>query len=118
MACEMQVAAQPGPRGPALQENVRIPGTICVTRRCLPGGMSLRDDPSPESATPPGRGRCAGLTCPRRAAAACPDASDRSRDALDGAQPAVRQRGGEVCGLRLEVGDEGLQSDWAGRQRE
>src|SRR5579859_2460224 len=118
MACEIQVAAQPGPRGPALQENVRIPGAVCVTRRCLPGGMSLRDDPSPESATSPGRGRCAGLSCPRRAVAACPDLSDRSCEALDGAQTAVFQRGGEVAGFQLEVGDEGLQPDRAGRQRE
>ena len=44
--------------------------------------------------------------------------SDRSCDALDGAQPAVGQRGGEVLGFRLEVGDEGLQSDRAGRQHE
>src|SRR5215471_14128409 len=88
-ACEMQVAAQPGPRGPALQGNVRIPGAVCVTRRCLPGGMSLRDDPSPEGAIPPCRGRCAGLTWPWRAAAAPLGASDRLRDALDGAQPAV-----------------------------
>jgi hypothetical protein len=33
--------------------------------------------------------------------------SDRSCEALDGAQPAVGQRGGEVLGFRLEVGDEG-----------
>jgi hypothetical protein len=51
----------------------------------------LRGDPSPEGATP--------------------DVSDRSCDALDGAQPAVGQRGGEVLGFRPEVGDEGLQSD-------
>src|SRR5580704_3264490 len=44
--------------------------------------------------------------------------SDRSCYALDGAQPAVGQRGGEVLRLRLEVGDKGLQSDRAGRQRE
>jgi hypothetical protein len=40
--------------------------------------------------------------------------SDRSGDALDRAQLAVCQRGGEVAGFRLEVGDEGLQSDRAG----
>jgi hypothetical protein len=83
MACEMQVAAQPGPGGPALQGNVRIPGAVCVTRRCLPGGMSLRDDPSPEGATPAGRGRCAGLTCPRRAAARRPRSGWPRRAAQD-----------------------------------
>jgi hypothetical protein len=48
----------------------------------------------------------------------CPDVSDRSCDALDGAQPAIGQRGGEVLGFRREAGDEDPQPDRAGRQRE
>jgi hypothetical protein len=46
-----------------------------VTQRWLPGGMSRCADRSPEGATAACRGRCAGLTCPRRAAAAPPDVS-------------------------------------------
>ena len=75
-----------------------------VTQRCPAGGMSRCADRSHEGATRPCCERCPGSTWPRRAAAAPPDASDRSGDAPDGAQPAVCQRGGEVCGFRPEVG--------------
>jgi hypothetical protein len=38
------------PSWPGSSGNVRIPGAVCVTRRCLPGGMSLRGDLSSEGA--------------------------------------------------------------------
>src|SRR5208337_5694514 len=40
--------------------------------------------------------------------------SDRSADALDGAKTSVRQSVGKVFGLSLEVGDEGVQTQWIG----
>ena len=118
MACEMQVLPSPALVARLFRETYEFPAPFASPEGACRVECRRVGDPSPEGATPPGRGRCAALTWPRRAVAAPPDASDRSRDALDDAQPAVCQRGGEVCGFRLEVGDEGVQSDRAGRQRE
>jgi hypothetical protein len=74
-----------------------------VTRRWLPGGMSWCADRSSEGATPPGRGRCAGLTCPRRAAAA-PPVHGRSAARPDGGLPPRRHSGGEQHTDRYDGG--------------
>jgi hypothetical protein len=43
---------------------------------------------------------------------------DCARQALDGSQPPVGERGREVRGLLCKVGDEGVQPERTGRQRE
>jgi hypothetical protein len=45
------IRLQPSPVGPALWERYESWPPRGVTRRCLPGGMLLRGDPSPEGAT-------------------------------------------------------------------
>jgi len=65
--------ADGGPRGltePALGGTVRLPPPWGVTRRCLPGGISLGGDPSHQSATGPAGVQCQGIrpSCRARAA--------------------------------------------------
>ena len=51
MTCEMQAVPSPALLARLFRERYEFPPPWGVTRRCLPGGMSLRGDPSPEGAT-------------------------------------------------------------------
>ena len=64
------IRLRPGPVGPALRERYEPGPSWGVTRRCLPGGMLLRGDPSPEGATGPAGVRCQGIRPSCRACAA------------------------------------------------
>jgi hypothetical protein len=41
---------------------------------------------------------------------------DCSRDALDSAESSIGEGKGEIVGFLRKVGDEGMQSEWVGRQ--
>ena len=51
---------QPGPFGQLLRERYEFRLPWGVTRKCLPGGMLRRGDPSPEGATGPAGGAVSG----------------------------------------------------------
>jgi hypothetical protein len=60
MTCEMQVVPSPallaGPSG----KRYEFPPSWGITQRCLPGGISLRGEPSPEGATGQAGGAVSG----------------------------------------------------------
>src|SRR6266550_6791805 len=61
MTCEMQVVPSPALLAWLLGERYEFRPPWGVTRRCLPGGMLLRGDPSPEGATGQAGVRCQGI---------------------------------------------------------
>jgi hypothetical protein len=112
------VAGSPAPLARLFWERYEGRPLRGVTQMCLPGGMSPRGDRSPEGATPPCRGRCAGLTCLRRAVAApLTPQTARAMPWMARSRPSASAMVRFVA-FAWKPGNEGLQSDRAGRQRE
>jgi hypothetical protein len=60
MTCEMQVVPSPALLAGSSGKRYEFRPPWGITRRCLPGGMSLRGDPSPKGATGQAGGAMSG----------------------------------------------------------